>query len=87
MNNTSQETIDIYYTAVPCPYLAWRQYLPDTVYSDNCQEVSHIAAAMEFIKHRDLADREALEEKRYFYLNVEQLLKDENLKRKWSELS
>ena len=47
------------------------------VYSDSCQEVSLIAAATEFIKHRDLTDQELLEEKRY--LNVEQLLKDENL--------
>ena len=47
------------------------------MYSDSCQEVSLIAAATEFIKHRDLTDQELLEEKRY--LNVEQLLKDENL--------
>ena len=44
--------------------LAWRQYLPNTVYSDSCQEVSLIAAATNFIKYRDLADRELLEEKR-----------------------
>ena len=37
MNNISQETIDNFYSAIPCPYLAWRQYLPDTVYSDSCQ--------------------------------------------------
>ena len=86
-NNDSQETIDNYYTAIPCPYLAWRQYLPDTVYSESCQEVSLMAAATGYIKDRDLADREVLEEKRYFYLNIEQLLKDETLKQKWSELS
>ena len=57
MNNISQETIDNYYSAIPCPNQAWRQCLPDTVYSDSCQEVSLIAAATEFIKHRDLLDR------------------------------
>ena len=49
------------------------------MYSDSFQEVSLIAAATEFIKHKDLADQELLEEKRYLYLNVEQLLKAENL--------
>ena len=85
-SDTSQEMIDNYYTAIPCPYLAWRRYLPDTVYSDNCQEVSLIAAATEYIKKRDLMDRDLLEEKRYFYLDMEHILMDDKLKQKWSDL-
>ncbi len=42
VNNTSQETIDNYYSAIPCPYLAWRQYLPDCV---QCSDVNQITSS------------------------------------------
>ena len=85
-SQNSNNTIDNYFPDVPCPYLGWRQYLPDTLYSDQCQEVSLVKAAETFLKKHGLVDREILEEKRYFYLDVEKLLSDDGMRQSWPEL-
>ena len=84
--NSSQDTIENYYHVIPCPYDGWRQYLPETIYSDNCEEVTFIRAATRYIQKLSIVNKKVLEEKRYFYLNVEHLLKDESLKEDWPGL-
>ena len=85
-NNSSQDTIENYYQVIPCPYVGWRQYLPETIYSDNCEEVPLIRAATKYIQTLSIVNKKVLEEKRFFYINVENLLKDENLKVAWPHL-
>lgn len=88
--NNSQESeigIDNYFPVVSCPYVAWRQYLPNTLYSDSCQEVKFIEALSNYILKMKLDQRDLLEEKKHFYVNVENLLEDCDLKDIWPDFS
>jgi len=88
--NNSQESqsgIDNYFPVISCPYVAWRQYLPNTLYSDTCQEVEYIKVLANYIKKMKLDKRDLLEEKKHFYVNVESLLEDSDLKSSWPDLS
>ena len=70
-----------------CPHPAWSHYLPDTAYSDTGPEVASIAAAAAFIQRQGLAaNREAILEKRFFTVNIEQLVQDSQLAREWPQL-
>ena len=62
--NSSQDTIENYYQVIPCPYVGWRQYLPETIYSDNCEEVTLIRAATKYIQTLSIVNKKVLEEKR-----------------------
>ena len=70
-----------------CPYTEWRRYLPTTVYTDDCPELSHIRAARNYIsRQEDLLDRDQLEETKQFYLDVTALLEDDQLGLEWPAL-
>ena len=70
-----------------CPYTQWRRYLPTTPYTDDCPELSHINAAMNYINSQeDLMDRDMLEETKHFYLDVTALLEDDQLGLEWPSL-
>merc|ERR1719348_1027322 len=54
---------------------------------NNTQEVEYIKVLANYIKKIKLDKRDLLEEKKHFYVNVESLLEDSDLKSSWPDLS
>ena len=80
--------METFFSATPCPYLAWKQYLPNTAYSDCSPIIPLITAATSFLKKDPkMVSKEELFEQRFFFLNMEQLLVDEELSTDWPSLS
>jgi len=87
-NSSNQSHMETFFSATPCPYLAWKQYLPNTVYSDCSPIIPLITAATTFLKKDPKkVSKEELFERRFFFLNLEHLLADEELSTDWPSLS
>jgi len=89
MDSTSshQSHMESFYSSTPCPFLAWKQYLPDTPYSDCSPIIPLITAATAFIKKdTKLVTRDELFEQRFFLLDFETLSSDAELLGEWPSL-
>ena len=89
MDSTSshQSHMESFYSSTPCPYLAWKQYLPDTPYSDCSPIIPLITAATTFIKKdTKLVTRDELFEQRFFLLDFEKLSSDAEILGEWPSL-
>jgi len=85
--NSNQSRMESFYSTTPCPFIAWKQYLPNTPYSDCSPYISLINVATNFLKKDPkLLNKELLYDQRYFCLDVQKLLSDEALLEEWQTL-
>jgi len=86
-SSSNQSHMESFYPSVPCPYLAWKQYLPNTPYSDCSPFIPLINAATVFLKKDpSTVSKDILFEKRYFLLDLEKLQSDKELNEDWPSL-
>ncbi|XP_049789773.1 DNA helicase MCM8-like isoform X1 [Schistocerca nitens] len=83
-SQTSQPSVKDIFDTVPTPYVGWKQYLPQEVYSDGSPTVDKIKAVEQYIKKNlNLYSASDIMERRSFVIDLKHLMTDDEFKVSW----